>query len=231
VTTPPPVPALAQLHIALLDDHRLFRQGIAFILHRLPYQVTIAEAATFKELLPLLAAQMPDVLLLDLQLPDVDGMEATKRLLERYPDLKIVVLSMHTDELMVAHMLKLGVRSYLPKDVDKELLQSAIAAVVSEGYYFTDSISKAMVRGLHSPAKALPSLGTSATMLTPRELEVLLLICRGKATNEIAQQLFISQRTVEGHRQKLLEKTNTTNAVGLVLYAVKHGLAPADVPH
>lgn len=222
---------MPQLHIALLDDHRLFRQGIAFILHRLPYQVTIAEAATFVELLPLLAARRPDVLLLDLQLPDVDGVEATKRLLAQYPDLKIVVLSMHTDELMVAHMLKLGVRSYLPKDVDKELLQSAIAAVVSEGYYFTDTISKAMVRGLHAPAKSKPSLRTLAPVFTSRETEVLTLICQGKATTEIAEQLFLSQRTVEGHRQKLLEKTHTANAVGLVLYAVRHGLVPNDTPH
>ena len=255
---------LSPIHIALLDDHRLFRQGIAFILHRLPYEVSIVEAATLAELLPQLATRLPDVLLLDLQLPDVDGLEATKRLLEQYPDLRIVVLSMHTDELMVAHMMKLGVRSYLPKDVDKELLQDAvapdakieararvcaavrsgeygakeltirangldIAAVLSEGYYFTDIISKALVRGLHAPAKSQPSLGTPVPTLTPREKEVLKQICQGKTTGEIAKHLFISHRTVEGHRQNLLEKTNTTNAASLVLYAVRHRLVPTDV--
>ena len=220
---------LSPIHIALLDDHRLFRQGIAFILHRLPYEVSIVEAATLAELLPQLATRLPDVLLLDLQLPDVDGLEATKRLLEQYPDLRIVVLSMHTDELMVAHMMKLGVRSYLPKDVDKELLQNAIAAVLSEGYYFTDIISKALVRGLHAPAKSQPSLGTPVPTLTPREKEVLKQICQGKTTGEIAKHLFISHRTVEGHRQNLLEKTNTTNAASLVLYAIRHRLVPTDV--
>jgi DNA-binding NarL/FixJ family response regulator len=171
---------------------------------------------------------VPDVLLLDLQMPDVNGMDATKCLLGAYPDLKIIVLSMHTTDDFIAHMLKLGVRSYLPKDVDKQLLSTAIAAVIADGYYFTDSISKAMVRGLYAPTRSEPSFQASAVVLTPREAEVLALICKGCSTNDIAQQLFISPRTVEGHRKNLLEKTNTPNAVSLALYAMKHGLLTAD---
>ena len=215
---------LPQVHLAILDDHRLFRQGISFILQRLPYQVSVAEAATFAELLPQLMARMPDLLLLDLQLPDVDGIEVARRLLADYPELKIVVLSMHTDDMLIAQMLKLGVRSYLPKDIDKELLTEAITNVIDNGYHFTDAITKAMIRGVQTPGEMRPQLPGVPLALTPRESEVLALICEGKSTNEIAQQLFISNRTVEGHRQNLLEKTGTPNAVGLALYAVKHGL-------
>ena len=221
--------SLPNVHIAILDDHRLFRQGITYILQRLPDVESVVEAATFAELLPQLAHRLPDVLLLDMQMPDIDGMEATKRLLEEYPDLKIIVLSMHSTDHFIAHMLKLGARSYLPKDVDKEQLGSAITAVMADGYYFTDSISKAMVRGLHTTPRHLPSFQAPAIMLTPRETEVLALICKGCSTHEIAQQLFISNRTVEGHRQNLLEKTDTPNAVSLALFAVKHGLLAPDL--
>ncbi len=222
---------LPLVHIAILDDHRLFRQGITFMLHRLPYQVSVAEAASFAELLPQLVHQLPDLLLLDLQLPDVDGIEVAQRLLAEYPELKIIVLSMHTDDMLIAQMLKLGVRSYLPKDIDKDLLTKAITEVIENGYHFTDAISKAMIRGVQAPGQPRPQLPGSAIVLTPREAEVLGLICEGKSTNEIAQQLFISNRTVEGHRQNLLEKTGTPNAVGLALYAVKHGLLPSRQPY
>lgn len=215
---------LPPVHIAIFDDHRLFRQGIMYILQNLPFATLVQEAATFEELLGQFARQVPDVLLLDLQMPDVNGMDATKHLLEAYPSLKIIVISMHSTDDFIAHMLKLGVRSYLPKDVDKQLLSTAISAVMADGYYFTDNISKAMVRGLHTSAPKKPSFQSSAIELTPRETEVLALLCKGYPTTKIAAQLFISDRTVEGHRKNLLEKTNTTNAVSLALYAMKHRL-------
>lgn len=221
-----PLPTTA--HIAILDDHRLFRQGISYILHSLPFVARVSEAATFAELLPKLAEQLPDILLLDMQMPDMDGMGVAKRLLTDYPELKIIVLSMHSDDHFMAHMFKLGVRSYLPKDVDKEQLRTAIAAVLTEGYYLTANTSKAMMRGLATGKHIPPSFQSLAIVLTPREADVLALVCKGCSTNEIAQLLFISNRTVEGHRQNLLEKTNTPNAVSLALYAVKHGLCNAD---
>ena len=220
--------ALSSIRISILDDHRLFRQGISYILQTLPYVAAVGEAATFSELQAQLTQEIPDVLLMDLQMPDVDGIEATKRLLEVYPDLKIIVISMHSTSEFVSHMLKLGARSYLPKDVDKELLSTAITTVMTEGYYFTDTISKAMMQGLHGAARHQPSFSAPTVVLTPREAEILTLICKGCSTGEIAQQLFISNRTVEGHRQNLLEKTDTPNAVSLALYAVKHGLLEAN---
>ncbi|MBF9223766.1 response regulator transcription factor [Hymenobacter ruricola] len=219
---------LPLVHISILDDHRLFRQGITYILQNLPFATAVQEAATFSELQAQFAQQVPDVLLLDLQMPDISGIDATKQLLKEHPDLKIIVISMHSTDDFIAHMLKLGVRSYLPKDVDKQLLSTAIAAVVADGYYFTDGISRAMMRGLASGTPPKPSFQATAAAFTPRETEVLTLLCKGYSTNKIAEALFISDRTVEGHRKSLLEKTNTPNAVSLALYAVKHGLLAID---
>ena len=220
--------AALPVRIAILDDHRLFRQGMGYILQQLPYAVAVVEAATFAELLAELTIQLPDILLLDLQMPDVDGMEATKRLLEQYPDLKIIVLSMHSSDHFISHMLKLGARSYLPKDVDKKQLSEAITRVMTDGHYFTDSISKAMMRGLNTTGSAQPSFQGPTLLLTGREAEVLVLICKGYSTQKIAEELCISHRTVEGHRQRLLEKTNTPNSVSLALYAMKHRLLSTD---
>lgn len=218
------------VHIAILDDHKLFRQGIIYIVQQFPYAVEVTEAATLPELLVALSQQQPDVLLLDMQMPEVDGMEAAERLLKQYPDLKIIVLSMHSTDQFIVHMLKLGARTYLSKDVDQEQLRQAIEAIIREGYYFTDSISKAMMRGLHTPSRLKPSFQALLTPLTPRELEVLRLLCQGDSTTVIAQKLFISGRTVEGHRKNLLEKTNTHNSISLVRYAIRHGLlTPSDV--
>jgi len=222
-----PMAALSPVYISILDDHRLFRQGIMYILQNLAFDTVVQEAATFGELQAQLTHQVPDVLLLDLQMPGINGMAATERLLKEYPSLKIIVISMHSTDDFIAHMLKLGVRSYLPKDVDKQLLSTAITTVIADGYYFTDDISKAMVHGLHATSSK-PSFQSSAIVLTPRETEVLALVCKGYSTNKIAEQLFISDRTVEGHRKNLLEKTNTSNAVSLALYAMKHGLLATD---
>lgn len=224
-----PMTALPPVHISILDDHRLFRQGIIYILQNLPFATRVQEAATFQELRAQLAHRVPDVLLLDLQMPDISGIDAAKRLLEDYPDLRIIVISMHSTEDFIAHMFKLGVRSYLPKDVDKQLLSTAIAAVKAEGYYFTDAISKAVVRGLNTNGPKQLSFQSSGIELTPREAEVLALLCQGYSTNKIAEQLFISDRTVEGHRKNLMEKTNSPNAVCLAIYAVRHGLLATDV--
>lgn len=215
---------LSPAHLAILDDHKLFRLGLAQLLQQLPFVASVQEAATFPDLLAGMRQQMPDVLLLDLQMPEMDGMEATKQLLERYPDLKIIVLSMHSNDHFIYHLLKLGARSYLPKDTDQEQLRAAIEGVLTTGHYFTDSMSRAMVRGLQSAPRAKPSLRLPALVLTPRETEVLTLLGQGLTTNEIAQQLYISSRTVEGHRKNLLEKSNTHNSISLVLFAVKHGL-------
>ena len=214
----------APVHIALLDDHPMFRQGLRFILEPLPYVATVTEAAEFADLLAQCRRQLPDLLLLDLQMPNVDGVQAAQLLLDEFPQLKIIVLSMFSADKYITQMMRLGVRSYLPKDASQDELLHAIEEVLSSGYHFTPRISRALMRGVQQPARTRPAALPEAVQLTQREHEVLRLICEGRTAGEIADHLCISRRTVEGHWQKLLEKTSSPNAVGLAVYATRHGL-------
>ena len=218
----------AVITIGIVDDHKLFRQGIRQILGSDPRFRVVLEAGSCRELFAALTGTQPDVLLMDLQMPDMDGMEGCRLLLEQYPDLKIIILSMHAADHFIYHMMKLGVRSYLPKDVDQQRLKDAIGEVVADGYFINDRISKAMLKGMRSAAPAKPAFRAFTLNLTHREKEVLKLICQGQTTQQMADQLFISVRTVEGHRKNLLEKTDTPNSVSLAVYAIKHNLLDWD---
>lgn len=215
----------APVQVALLDDHPLFRQGLRYILQKLPYVDSIVEASEYAELLALCQQRVPDLLLLDLQLPNLDGSEVTQRLLARYPQLKIIVLSMFSADKFIQQLLKLGARSYLPKDADHLQLINAVEEVLTSGYHITPRIARALDHsGPTRPAAPGSATATLAVRFTRRELDVLRLLCEGCSTAVIAEQLFLSPRTVEGHRQRLLDKTNAPNAAGLVLYAMRHGL-------
>jgi two-component system response regulator DegU len=209
---------LAPLHIALLDDHALFRQGMRYILLTLPYVEAVREAATFPELLAICRQRVPDILLLDLQMPGLDGADVAEQLLQEFPELKIVVVSMFSADNFVQQLVQLGVRSYLPKDISPEELAQAIEQVARTGYHFTVHMSRALTRVRLQP-EAEPAIH-----VTPREREVLRLICAGHKAAAIAERLFINRRTVEGHWQRLMEKTGTHNAAGLVAQALQRGL-------
>ena len=214
----------APAYIALLDDHPLFRQGLRYILQSLPYVDAVAEAAELPALLAICRERLPDVLLLDLQMPQMDGPEVAQLLLAEFPELKIIVLSMFSADKFITQMIKLGARSYLPKDANQEELIHAIEEVLTTGYHFTPRISRALVRGVQQPTRHHATKLPELVQFTPREEEVLRLICEGRKAAEIADQLFISRRTVEGHWQKLLEKTRAPNVAGLVVFAAKRGL-------
>ena len=212
------------VQIALLDDHPLFRQGMRYILQSLPFVESVVEAGEYAELLALCRQRLPDVLLLDLQMPGMDGPEVAERLLAEFPDLKIIVLSMFSADKFITQMMKLGARGYLPKDVHQQELTQALEAVLTTGHYFSERVSRALVRGVQQPAR-LPPIGLSDEVkFSRRELDVLRLICEGHTTAEIAEALIIGSRTVEGHRQRLLEKTGSPNVASLGVYAVRHGL-------
>jgi DNA-binding NarL/FixJ family response regulator len=219
--------APASAHIALLDDHPLFRQGVRHILQDLAYVETVTETAGLPELQAVCRQRLPDVLLLDLQMPGLNGAEAAQVLLQEFPELKIIVLSMFSADKFITQLMKLGARSYVPKDTNPVELTQAISAVLTTGYHYTPLISQALTRALQQPSRhAATSLFGDATFTT-REKEVLQLICRGLTTVDIAAKLFISHRTVEGHRQRLLDKSGSPNVASLVVFAAKHNLLAA----
>jgi len=149
-------------------------------------------------------------------------------LVQEFPDLKIIVLSMFSADKYITQMMKAGARSYLPKDVDQNQLRLTIEEVLTTGFHFTPRISRALIRGVQHPERTPTPKLSDLVQFTTREHEVLRLICQGCTTADIAAQLFISRRTVEGHRQKLLEKTSAPNSTRLVVYAARHGLLDAQ---
>jgi len=196
-----------------------------YILQSLPFVESVVEAGEYAELLALCRQRLPDVLLLDLQMPGMDGPEVAERLLAEFPGLKIIVLSMFSADKFITQMMKLGARGYLPKDVNQQELTQALEAVLTTGNYFSERVSRALVRGVQQPTRQpITTLLTDEVHFTPRELAVLRLICKGLTTPEIAEELIIGSRTVDGHRQRLLEKTGSPNVASLGVYAVRHGL-------
>jgi len=219
---------LEPVRIAIADDHKLFRQGLGQILSRNEDYQVILEAASGEELLEEIGNAMPDVVLLDLFMKGMDGKEVAGLLLKQYPNVKIIILSMNYSPEHILQLMRVGVHGYLPKDIDQGILNEAIGQVMTKGFYINDDIAQVMRQGLQAgdikPTRskvAIPSLNIG---LTDREMEVLALICKGYNTAKIAEELFISYRTVEGHRKNLLEKTGAGNSVSLAIFAVKHQL-------
>jgi two-component system, NarL family, response regulator DegU len=219
---------LKPVKIAIADDHKLFRQGLGQILSRNENCLIVLEAASGEELLEEIGSAAPDVVLLDLFMKGMDGKEVAGLLLKQYPNVKIIILSMNYSPEHILQLMRVGVHGYLPKDIDQGILSDAIEQVVTKGYYINDDIAQVMRQGLQEgdikPTRskvAIPSLNIG---LTDREMEVLALICKGYNTAKIAEELFISYRTVEGHRKNLLEKTGASNSVSLAIFAVKYQL-------
>lgn len=213
------------IRIAIADDELLFRKGLTRIIHEFGGMQVTSEAANGKELLLQFShwqKEPPDVLLLDISMPEMDGMTVFPKIHQQFPLLKIVMLSVFSDDRHIITMIEAGANGYLVKNSEPDEVKRAIETVIKHDYYFNDLTLRAMQKSLQKKknrsAMAVPA------ELTTREREVLELICREHTAVEIGQQLFISERTVEGHRNHLLLKTGAKNTAGLVVYAVKNGI-------
>jgi len=208
-------------HIVLVDDHALFRNGLRQLLEREGF-VVAAEAANGGEFLAMLPALTEEkIVLLDIDMPGVNGFEAARQAMAARPDLKIITLSMHGEEEYYFQMVSLGVKGFLLKNSEISEVVTAIRTVAQGGSYFSHELLFSLVGSLKS---ALPQEESALDALSPRELEILLLICKGLSNQEIGDKLFISKRTVDKHRANILEKTGSKNTANLVVYAIKNGL-------
>ncbi|NBA86026.1 response regulator [Emticicia sp. CRIBPO] len=214
------------IKVAITDDQVLFRRGMASIIHAFDGISIVLEADNGRILLDALqtAAELPDVVLLDLSMPELNGIETTKILHVKYPSVKIIILSVYGEDRFVTHLMELGVNAYLFKNVEPEEVERAIHTVIEKDFYFNEAFLNAMKNRLSSKRQKILLTENIASTLTSREVEVLTLICKQKTAQEIADQLFISVRTVDGHRNNILEKTGARNSAGLVLFAIKHRL-------
>ncbi len=208
--------------VAVVDDQKLFRQGIISLLEEFEELKIIIEAENGKELMCALKKEQPEVILLDLEMPVMDGIETTEKVRKKYPEIKIIILTMHDDDSFISHLIEKGANGFLLKDSTIETVVDAIYAVINNGFHFNDRVSKAMVKGLVKSQKIKPSFNTAN--LTNKEMEILQLICKEYSTKEIAEKLVISTRTVEGHRDNVLHKIGARNIVGIVMYAIKNNL-------
>lgn len=209
--------------VIIVDDHKMFRSGLRFLLSNIPNITVIGEASNGKEFLKMAENETIDIALMDINMPEMNGIEATRIAMEKYPDLKIIVLSMHGEEEYYDQMLEAGVKGFLLKNSDADELIAAIEAVLAGKSYFSQEL---LVNILDQ--KRLQKLRTDVVKLSTRELEVLKLICDGYSNAEIAEQLFISHRTVDRHRANLLSKTGCKNSTSLVMYAVKNKIVEIE---
>ena len=209
-----------KLNIIIVDDHEFFRNGLKMVINRLKYAKVIGEASTGSEFLELLRQKEPDIVLIDIQMPVMYGIEATRRALEEFPDLKIVALTMFDDEEYVQSMIDAGAKGFLLKNITKEVLDQALQALQAGKNYYSPELWEFFTRKVVSE----PKPEDEEVQLTRREKEILALICDGLSNKEIADRLSISERTVIGHKSNLLSKTNTKSSVGLLSYAIKNKL-------
>lgn len=215
---------MAIITYIIADDHKVFRQGLRYALNSDSALKCTGEAENGIQLLQLLGSITPDVVLLDMKMPEMDGMEATKAIKEKHPATKIIVLTMYDDENFVLHMLDMGVNGYLIKNAEPEEIIRAIYTVHENDYYFNDMVSKLMLKTIVKK-KQLQQRTKDNVRLNDKEKDILRLICSEHTNAEIAEKVFLSQRTVEGIRSSLLEKIGVRNTAGLVVYAVKNGIA------
>jgi two-component system, NarL family, response regulator NreC len=211
------------IRILLADDHIVMRSGLRLLLERQPNLQVVAEAADGQEAVRLAAAEKPEVVIMDIAMPHLNGVEATRQIVARNPETAVVILSMHSDESYVLRSLKAGARAYLLKDSAEADLIAAIHAIQEGKSFFSPGVRRILKEDyVHQLAK----LGVEDTyeLLTPREREVLQLVSEGKSNKEVANLLNLSLYTVETHRTHILQKLNLHSVPELILYAVRKGI-------
>lgn len=212
---------MATIKIALVDDHALFRNGLKLLLDNANNHKVTIEASNGQEFLDQInATNQPDIVLMDISMPVMDGIEATQKLLEKYPEVKVIALSMFGEEDYYFKMVNAGVKGFLLKNSDIKEVVEAIEQVMKGNSYFSQELLCNVIKNLN-PHKEQQS---EELTLSKRELQVLQELCKGLSNQEIADNLFISKRTVDKHRASLLSKTNSKNATNLILYAIKNKL-------
>ncbi len=205
--------------LVLVDDHDILREGLKFTLNGIGFAEVIAEASNGKEFLEIMQTAKPDIVLMDIGMPIMDGIEATQTILNTMPELKIIALTMFGDEEYYFKMVHAGVRGFLLKKSGIDELELAIKTVAQGENYFSNELLRNIILNI---SRHRVKNSTEKQLLTKRELEVLQQICNGLSTNEIAEKLNNSPKTIEGHRNNLLAKTNSKNTISLVLYAIKN---------
>jgi DNA-binding NarL/FixJ family response regulator len=212
--------------IMLADDHKIMRDGLRSLIEKQPGMEVVAEAENGRTAIKLNRKFRPDVVVMDIHMPDLNGIDATRQIVKEFPGTKIVAFSMHTDHQFVAGALKAGVAGYLQKDSAFEELAQAIRTVVANQTYLSSKIAGSVVRDYVDKLAVEEAMSPAA--LTAREREVVQLYAEGRTTKQIAERLNLSVKTVETHRRHIMEKLDITSIAELTKYALRQGLTSLD---
>ena len=204
------------ISIIIADDHVIFRKGLRTVLNEIPFVKVIAEVSDGNELLKLMKKEQADIIFMDIRMPGMDVVEATKKVLVKFPDTSVICLTMHEEIGYFNKMIEAGAQGFLLKKTNKEQLENAIKTVYYGGNYYDEEF-------VITPKHTVPSK-KSNIKLSDREKEILEYICKGYSNAEIAKELNLSQRTIDGHKARLFDKTGAKNAPNLVMFAVKNDL-------
>ncbi len=213
------------IRVLLADDHALVRAGMRSLLTDVAGVEVVAEAGNGREALKVIEKQRPDIVLMDIMMPELNGLDATAHVVARFPNVRVIILSMNATEEYVLQALRAGALGYVLKDAQPAELEEAIRAVARGDTYLTSAVSKHVIAAYRQQAE---TARRSLDQLTPRQREVLQLIAEGKSTKQIAQKLEISPKTAEGHRTQLMQALDIHDVAGLVRYAIRMGVISAE---
>lgn len=204
--------------VQIVDDHTLFREGLRLLLKGEEMIAGVYEASKGEEFLDSLRERIPDIVFMDIEMPGMGGIEATRRAMKKYPQLRIVGLSMYGEEAYYAPMIEAGACGFISKNAELSDILDAIRAVSNGRHYFNEEILQGIVRGIGQK----DGIRNSTDVLSEREKEVVQHICKGLSNQEIADILFLSRRTIEKHRENILQKTGVPNTAALVAWAIRN---------
>ncbi len=211
--------------ICIVDDHKLFREGLKFVIAQMDQLQVVAEASNGREFLEIIDGDAEiDLVLMDISMPEINGVEATSQAIAKRPGLKILVLSMYGDEEYYYQMIHAGAMGFVLKQSGMTELEAAINAVLHGENYFSQKLLRDIICNINGPKAPGEAQKSQEMALTKRELEILELICHGLSNAQIAERLYLSIRTVEGHKSNIISKTGVKNTIGLMMYALKNKL-------
>lgn len=211
------------IKLALADDHKIFRDGIRMALKNKDYLKIIWEADDGKEMIHRLKIKLPDILLMDIRMPEIDGINALKIIRKEYEDLKIIILSMYDDKETITKMMEFGANAYLTKTTDADEIYKAILGCMNDDFYFNDLVNAAVLLKLQSK-RSVRKFYPNPVKFNDKEIKILRLISEDKTTEEISEEVYLSPRTVETIRQNMKTKVGAKTIAGLVMYAIRNKL-------
>ncbi len=211
------------IKVAIADDHKIFRDGIKMALSGKEYLKIIWEAEDGKDLIHKMKIKLPDVLLMDIRMPEMDGINAISLLRKEYDEVRIIVLTMYDDQEMISKMMEMGANAYLTKTTDPEEIYNAILTCMNDDFYFNDLLNKAVLMKLQQK-KSTRQFYPKAVKFTEKEISILRLIAQDKTTEEISKEVFLSPRTIETIRQNMKTKAGVKTIAGLVMYGMRNKL-------